>query len=178
VAKRLTDSEKWRDPWFKSLSGEAKLFWFFVLDTCDHAGIWKDQTDDFERLSGFSLSKEDIKLLSSRVLRLDDETFFIPKFVLFQYVNFNPEKNNAHKGVMRSLSKYDISYDDIKNSLKESFKSSDSEAPSEGLSRGTGIGIGIGVEVGVGTGLGTGTEKKEIYNDTPDKFDVASIPEL
>lgn len=114
MAKRLTDSEKWKDPWFKKLKGEMQLFWLFVLDSCDHAGIWKDQLDDFNHNSGFSLTYETIAMsFAGRIIPLNDETFFVPKFITFQYTNFNAEKNNAHKGVMRSLDNFDIKYSEV-----------------------------------------------------------------
>jgi hypothetical protein len=114
MAKRLTDSEKWKDPWFKHLKCEMQLFWLFVLDTCDHAGIWKDQLDDFNCISGSPLDYEKIIInFEGRMIPLNDETFLIPKFVLFQYTNFNSEKNNAHKGVMRSLDSFGVTYEQV-----------------------------------------------------------------
>lgn len=114
MAKRLTDSEKWKDPWFKKLKGEMQLFWLFALDSCDHAGIWKDQLDDFNHTTGFNLTFDAIaKSFSGRIIPLNEETFFIPKFITFQYTNFNAEKNNAHRGVMRSLDNFDIKYSEV-----------------------------------------------------------------
>ena len=41
MAKRFTDSEKWKDAWFMDLPSKYKLFWLYLLDECNHAGIWK-----------------------------------------------------------------------------------------------------------------------------------------
>jgi len=41
VSKRFTDSEKWRDPWFRRLPTEYKLLWLYLLDECDVSGVWK-----------------------------------------------------------------------------------------------------------------------------------------
>lgn len=140
MAKRFTDSEKWNDPWFRRLKGEYKLFWIFVLDTCDHAGIWKDRTDQFLAESGFEIDLDDLKkCFEDRILRLDDETFFIPKFTMFQYPNFNADKNNAHKGVIRSLEYYNINYNDIRQHIENSRKNRIKLAPTQPLPRGTGI---------------------------------------
>lgn len=114
MAKRLTDSEKWKDPWFKKLKGEMQLFWLFVLDTCDHAGIWKDQLDDFNRITGSILGYEKIiENFKGRMIPINDDTFLIPKFIMFQYTNFNADRNNAHKGVARSLDGFGITYDQV-----------------------------------------------------------------
>ena len=41
MAKRFTDTEKWKDPWFCALTEKEKLFWVYIVDNCDHAGIWR-----------------------------------------------------------------------------------------------------------------------------------------
>ena len=41
MAKRFTDSEKWKDAWFMDLPSKYKLFWLYLLDECNHAGVWK-----------------------------------------------------------------------------------------------------------------------------------------
>lgn len=112
MAKRFTDSEKWRDPWFKRLKGKYQLFWLFCLDTCDHAGIWKDQIDDFTYLTSMEISWSEIaEHFKDRIYKVKEDTYFIPKFVIFQYPNFNPDKNNAHLGVNRSLKYSGVLFD-------------------------------------------------------------------
>jgi hypothetical protein len=168
MAKRFTDTDKWKDPWFKKLPGKCKLFWLFVLDTCDHAGIWKDQIDDFTYLTGFDFSKQDLDYFSDRMFTLSSDAYIVPKFIKFQYPNFNPDKNNAHKGVIKSLNYYGLETDDVYKLLI----SSRNYAPREGLGRFTGIGIGTGLGLGLGLGLGTGTgtERGLIENINPEDF--------
>lgn len=111
MAKRLTDSEKWRDPWFKRLDGKFQLFWLFCLDTCDHAGVWKDQLDDFVHITGFDITLDEILAqFKGRIFFVRDGIYFIPKFIDFQYPNFNPTKNNAHLGVIRALQYFRIDF--------------------------------------------------------------------
>ena len=40
MAKRLTDTEKYRKKFFRNLPGAYKLFWDFLYHECNHAGIW------------------------------------------------------------------------------------------------------------------------------------------
>jgi len=54
MAKRLTANDKWEDNWFRKLSLKSKLFWLFILDRCDVAGIWKK---DYE-LAGFCIGEQ------------------------------------------------------------------------------------------------------------------------
>lgn len=153
MAKRFTDSDKWRDPWFKRLKGKHQLLWLFMLDTCDHAGIWKDQFDDFTHITGIPIDlKEANEAFMDRIFKLNDDCFVIPKFINFQYPKFNPVTNNAHKGVQNRLSNYGLSQELLSPMFASGYKHNDKE----GLVRGTGIGIGIGVGYGYGIGKGTG----------------------
>ena len=53
--KRFTDTLKWSDPWFRRLSHQGKLLWFYLVE------------------------------LKDRVQLLDDGKIFLPKFIPFQY---------------------------------------------------------------------------------------------
>jgi len=52
--KRFTDTDKWRDPWFRKLSAGAKLAFLFIVDNCDNAGVW----DADMELANFSIGME------------------------------------------------------------------------------------------------------------------------
>ena len=89
MPKRLTDSQKWADPWFRNLAKPYREFWIYICDTCDHAGLWKK---DFE-LASFCLREEineseAIKHFDGRIVNLS-EKWFIPKFLKFQYEILN-----------------------------------------------------------------------------------------
>lgn len=40
MAKRFTDTDKWKKPYIRGLSPAHKLLWFYVTDDCDIAGLW------------------------------------------------------------------------------------------------------------------------------------------
>lgn len=109
MAKRYTDTEKWRKPFIKSLPTEYKLFFLFLLDDCDHAGIWHTELDVAEARLGVKLSLERIRgLFKERVVEFDGGTkMFIPDFIEFQYGILNPA-NKVHKSVIEKLVKYDL----------------------------------------------------------------------
>lgn len=114
MAKRLTDSEKWEDPWFLDLIDEHKLLWIYILDKCDHAGIWKVN----KRLAEFCFShslKWDTFLpaVGSRIKVLSGgEKWFIPKFLRFQYGALN-ERNKMFKTVSSTLQKEGLQMEDL-----------------------------------------------------------------
>lgn len=103
LAKRFTDTEKWKDLWFEELSGISKLFFFYYLDCCDCAGIWKGSFKQFEFFSGFRYSESEmLSAFGDRIIKLENGSYFMPNFIKFQYGTLNKE-NSAHKGVLKSL---------------------------------------------------------------------------
>lgn len=99
MAKRLTDTNKWT-PSFRKLSLEAKCFWFYLQDNCDHAGIWLVDFEHAEFSLGSKVDKA-VQELSSFYTDLG-EYWIIKDFVSSQYGELNPS-NNVHKSVINRL---------------------------------------------------------------------------
>jgi hypothetical protein len=55
MAKRLTETTKWRDVWFRNLEPQYKLLWLFILDNCTAAGIWDGDIQEAGFRIGFDL---------------------------------------------------------------------------------------------------------------------------
>lgn len=104
MPKRFTDTEKWKDPWYRQLKPVEKCAWTYVLDNCDNAGIYKVDLDlmafcigcDVEDLNGI------VDKFNSRVRVLDKEKWFIEKFIKFQYGVLS-EDCKPHKPVIERL---------------------------------------------------------------------------
>ena len=109
MAKRFTDTEKWKKKFIRGLNAPYKLLWFYILDDCDHAGIWHT---DFEVASiriGSNIDSLDAELFfKDQIISFDDnEKWFIPSFIRFQYGELN-ENNRAHNSVIQILKRYDL----------------------------------------------------------------------
>ena len=39
--KRFTETEKWKDPWFRGLKGAHKLVFLYIVDNCNNAGFYE-----------------------------------------------------------------------------------------------------------------------------------------
>ena len=105
MAKRFTDSEKWKDVWFSDLSNDEKIVWLFLLDDCNHAGVWQVNLRrlNFECRTNYTL--DDLyQFLKSRVCRLSEEKWFIPKFISFQYPKF-PNGSASIQSAIKILDK-------------------------------------------------------------------------
>lgn len=105
MPKRFSDSSKWDDPFFAGLSNNYKLLWIYMLDKCNHAGIFKVN----KRLAEFSLDtkfdwKEVLKVFKGRIQTLNREKWFILKFIEYQY-GVLQENNRVHNSIIQILKK-------------------------------------------------------------------------
>jgi hypothetical protein len=101
--KRFTETEKWRDSWFRRLEPDAKLAFLYMLDNCDAAGVWDP---DFE-LANFQIGRvvnwEMVKnSLSDRLEILPSSKWHLCKFVGFQYGQLS-EECKPHLNVLRLI---------------------------------------------------------------------------
>ena len=103
MAERFTDSEKWKKPWFSALPHQGKLFWFYLLDNCDHAGFWPENY----KLASFQLEYEVSECLAhqwfgGRIKKVNDKILVLG-FAQRQYKpknGFSPD-SKVHLGVIR-----------------------------------------------------------------------------
>jgi len=108
MAKRLTDSNKWNDSWFTNLPMDIKLVWIYLLDTCDHAGVYKTNIRLLKFQTGSERTEEElIEFFKDRIYITSDK-WFIPKFVNFQYKNFFTNNAPAVKSARELLINHSI----------------------------------------------------------------------
>lgn len=129
MAKRFTDSEKWSDPWFSDLPSKYKLFYLYLLDTCDHAGIWKVNFKIASFMIGEPLEHSEVKrILQGRVRFIDDQYWFIEKFIKFQYNGIRADKVGI--SVTKVLEQNDL------HDVIDSYSIGEKQGASKGLARG------------------------------------------
>lgn len=109
MAKRMTDTDKWKKRFVRELSPQHKLLWFYILDDCNHAGIWDVDLEVASIRVGFDLSYDNLpSSFGEKVISFDNgDKWFIPEFIDFQYGELNPN-SNVHKSVIALLDKYNL----------------------------------------------------------------------
>lgn len=118
MAKRFTDTEKWKKPWFRKLEPKMKCAWQFLLDDCDHAGIWHEDMEMLSHHIGTKITNVELEdTFKGKIFRFDGDKFFIHAFIEFQYGKLNA-LNKVHASVMSKLGKYGIFYSEFENSTQ------------------------------------------------------------
>ena len=105
MAKRFTDTDKWKKPWFRKLKPIYKIFWIYLTDNCDKSGIWEVDFELAQMFIGKKLNIDETKeAFSKQFIELDHgKRWFLVDFVEFQYGELN-KNNPAHKNVIKDLS--------------------------------------------------------------------------
>lgn len=90
IMKRFTETNKWTDPWFRRLSGSAKLLWFYLTDNCNAIGLIDLDFAFVSNDCGQPIEEKHLAELGDRVQLLDGKKVFIPRFIGFQYGELSP----------------------------------------------------------------------------------------
>lgn len=119
MAKRFTDTNKYKKAFMRRLPGAYKLFWDFLYTDCDHAGIWIIDFEIAQRYVGedMPINKEmAVKLFNEDKIRIVEITggkkWFILPFIEFQYGKLS-EKNKAHNSIISCLKKLNLVDEDL-----------------------------------------------------------------
>jgi hypothetical protein len=108
--KRFTDTNKWRDPWFRRLSQTAKLFFVWLTDNCDNAGVIDIDLESASFDIGKPVNGEHFSEIESRLKKLPNGKFWIVKFVGFQYGDALSERCTPHLRVIELLRSHGLNY--------------------------------------------------------------------
>jgi len=114
MAKRFTDTTKWNEDWFLDLSISNKLFWIYICDNVDHAGIFKPNKRMFELLVGDKINIKDflsaVNSEKERIKILENGRWYLTKFIEFQYGSKLNPNNRVHKSIIKLLDTNNVDY--------------------------------------------------------------------
>lgn len=164
MAKRFSETDKWKDEWFSQLPPLEKLIYLFILDNCDNAGFFNIN----QRINSFLLGITEAEYLGAlkglnRVLlgSKDGNKYWVKKFLFHQKNLPLNHDNNSHKQIIALINSnceyfdYDFTY----------------LGANEGLISPIGIGIGKGKGKGNDKGKSNDEEKNKIFTP-PTEIDV------
>ncbi len=133
MAKRFFATEIWEEDWFLEMPLEYKLFWFYMLAACDHAGLFKVNLRSFCGLNEVKLSSktalEHFNNGKIRIRVVSESIWLIEDFFVFQYgPGFNPN-NRMHESIENLYVKNKIELTSIRGlkDLKDRVKDKDKD---------------------------------------------------
>lgn len=109
MAKRFTETDKWKTGFMKSLPAAYRLLWLYINDDCDHAGVWHVDLQIASLRIGEDVTEDGAAKHFGINIKIFDggEKWFIPSFIDFQYGQLN-EKNRVHESVLKIINKYNL----------------------------------------------------------------------
>lgn len=133
MSKRFIDTEIWVEDWFLDMPIEYKLFWYYVISSCDHAGLFKVNLRSYCSLNEVKIDK-DIALNyfnsnKDRIRILSENLWLIEDFFVYQYgTTFNPN-NRVHDSIEKLYTKHGIKMTSIRGliDLKDGVKDKDKD---------------------------------------------------
>ena len=124
MAKRFMDNTIFDKSWYRKLPVRLKIVWFYLINKCNHAGIWECDIDLLSfQIGGEPYSLEEIlEAFGDNLQEIGDNKIYITKFISFQYgLPLNPNVK-VHQSVIKLLQKNDI---ELPNPLPVSVKDKD-----------------------------------------------------
>jgi hypothetical protein len=108
MARRFTDTNKWRDDWWGLLSNDYRMIWLYLVDSCSIAGIWKKDFRGLNFNCNTNISEEDFKkVFGSRIIDKGNY-YFIPKFVFYQCPSGLNSNKPAIVSIVKELNQYNL----------------------------------------------------------------------
>ncbi|HEY0088896.1 MAG TPA: hypothetical protein VGB37_08635 [Candidatus Lokiarchaeia archaeon] len=133
--KRFTETNIWDEDWWLDIPPEYKLFWFYLKDKCNHAGIWRPNSRLFEVMIGVKIDlKIALDYFNKDKLRceiLKSGHWFILDFFVFQYGETFNIANRVHKSIQDIYNQEQIvlrsirGLKDLKDGVKDKDKDKD-----------------------------------------------------
>lgn len=137
MAKRFSSTEIWSEDWFLDIPNSYKLFWFYILSSCNHAGIFRVNVKIFSALVEDAVDPNTaIKYFNfgkNRIRVLNESAWLIEDFFVYQYGDTININNRVHQSILKEYEKHSIKLDEIRGlnrsllDLKERVKDKDKE---------------------------------------------------
>lgn len=109
MAKRLTDTTKWTNAAFRKMPDKIKLFYLYVLDNCDNAGVIRYDLDLIGYTLNNSFTKKELQsALDGRVVFVGDDKLVIRNYIAFQNGDVFDSKSRFASSIRSTLNSHGL----------------------------------------------------------------------
>lgn len=141
MPRRFTDTEKWRDEWWGSLTNDYRMIWLYLVDSCSIAGVWKKDFRGLNFNCNTNITEQDFFAVFGKRLIDKGNFFFIPKFLRYQC----PKGLNSNKPAIVSIVK-ELEQNNLIQTVRQSLGNDFLIIKGKDKGRGTGKDKGEGTE--------------------------------
>lgn len=106
MARRFTDTDKWQDDWFLSLSNDWRIINQYSLDRCSSAGLLKRNFKMLNFCCNTNITEKQYQEVFKNRAFIFGDFYFLPKFLKYQY----PKGLNSNKPAIISVRNELFSY--------------------------------------------------------------------
>ena len=112
MSKRFTETTKWENLWFRTLTPKNKCLWSYLADRCDQAGVIEADYAAMSFHIGATITARDVAALGENVRTLPNGKLWLPKFVRFQYGSLSHDCK-PHSPVFAALENHGLTEADV-----------------------------------------------------------------
>ena len=107
--KRLTDTAKWQNPWFRKLPTKYKLLFLYLLDNCDNAGVIHVDLDVFKFFLKEKFCLDELKKhFVEKITFLAKDKIIINSFIGFQNGEILASSHPMSKHITKELTRHGL----------------------------------------------------------------------
>ena len=135
MKKRFTDIDIWKKPWFRKLTTQEKLTWYYIKDDCDNVGVWEPDFDIAEIRIGSKIDWDEfVNKCNGNIEILSNGKYFLNDFCIFQYGILSEEsRSKPIQSYITMLKKHHLfkGYVKVMERLKDKDKDKEKEKEKE-----------------------------------------------
>jgi hypothetical protein len=179
MTSRFTQTEKWDDAWFRELSPNAKVLYWYIWDKCNIAGFWEVDLEGAVFHTkiprrGLQGAYEEL----TRGFEVSGGYLWIRRFLYHQKnLPLTPDTNPAHRGILRAINEYKVIFPNVLAELEKQVLKEKTEGATEGLVS------PISISKGISKGIRISKKEEKPKSFTPPTFEevkkyITENPEL
>ena len=103
MRKRFLDADINNKSWFRKLTAQEKVLWYYISTSCTHDGFWeKDDEAIGFYCNGYDGQVPEIFKEKMGMIQVDDSQYLLKEWIKFQYKELK-ENVSTHKRIIERL---------------------------------------------------------------------------
>ena len=106
MKKRFLDADINNKSWFRKLTSEEKVLWYYITTSCTFDGFWEFDKQAIEfYCNGFKGDIPDTIQAKLGMIKTDEDQYFLKNCITFQYGELKPNVRTHQSAIERIVRK-------------------------------------------------------------------------